>query len=151
MERAFLIDSTSEKLVFSKATALHIADGVLHLDELPDATWRLTYSESLISDFSQVQSLRLHGLQAGVPHPLTGVSVELVGTGIHLAVEQLAVIPAGGGKARKPGRAQKEATAMPRSFALTQLKRGGGWQLRVTESLIPDITAVREIQMLRED
>jgi hypothetical protein len=59
MKRVIKIEGTGEELVLSKATAVKTNRRMIHLDELPDGTWRLIYSVNTIPDFSKVESLKI--------------------------------------------------------------------------------------------
>jgi hypothetical protein len=47
------------ELKLSKVTAVKIERGMIHLDELPDGTWRLIYNGNLIKDFSKISALTI--------------------------------------------------------------------------------------------
>jgi hypothetical protein len=49
-------DGSTKALELSKATAIHVNTGMLHLDEMKDGTWRLTFSDGLADDFSKIES-----------------------------------------------------------------------------------------------
>ena len=49
-----LANGESIKLELSKATAINTEKEMIHLDKLPDGSWRLIYNENLIPDFSKV-------------------------------------------------------------------------------------------------
>jgi hypothetical protein len=57
--RAILIEGTDEVLVLSKATAVKTKQNMIHIDQLPDGTWRLIYNGNMIPDFSKVLSLKI--------------------------------------------------------------------------------------------
>lgn len=57
--RAILIEGIDEMLVLSKATAVKTKQNMIHLDQLPDGTWRLIYNGDMIPDFSKVLSLKI--------------------------------------------------------------------------------------------
>jgi hypothetical protein len=59
MRRAIKIEGTGEELELSKATAVRTTKRMIHLDELPDGTWRLIYNGNMIPDFTKVESLRI--------------------------------------------------------------------------------------------
>lgn len=59
MRRAIEIEGLDVTLELSKATAIKSSKEMIHLDKLPDGTWRLIYSDSLIEDFSKVKSLKM--------------------------------------------------------------------------------------------
>lgn len=57
LKRAIIIEhdnGTSLELVLSKVTAVKTRQRMIHLDELPDGTWRLIYNSEHIPDISQV-------------------------------------------------------------------------------------------------
>ena len=63
MKRSVIIkfkDGTEKELVLSKATAMHMAAGMIHLNKLSDGTWRLIFSDDVVKDFSTVESLHIH-------------------------------------------------------------------------------------------
>jgi hypothetical protein len=55
--RAIEIVGLNKVLELSKATAVKTTNNMIHLDELPDGTWRLIYNGNLIPDFSKVEAL----------------------------------------------------------------------------------------------
>lgn len=57
--RAILIEGLDEMLVLSKATAVKTKQNIIHLDQLPDGTWRLIYNGDMIPDFSKVLGLKI--------------------------------------------------------------------------------------------
>lgn len=57
--RAIGLQGTDIVLELSKVTAVKTKQRMIHLDELPDGTWRLIYNGDHIPDFTQVQSLRI--------------------------------------------------------------------------------------------
>lgn len=59
MKRAIRIEGTEHELVLSKATAVRTNKRMIHLDELPDGTWRLIYNGDMIPDFSKVEALTI--------------------------------------------------------------------------------------------
>lgn len=62
MKRSIYIDGVGKELVLSKATAIKqgkVPKKMIHLDELPDGTWRLIYSEDIVLDWSKVEALRM--------------------------------------------------------------------------------------------
>lgn len=59
MRRAIKIEGLDTELELSKATAVKTDKQMIHLDQLPDGTWRLIYNSKLIPDFTKVQSLTI--------------------------------------------------------------------------------------------
>lgn len=57
--RAILIEGTDEVLVLSKATAVKTKQNMIHIDQLPDGTWRLIYNGNMIPDFTKVLGLKI--------------------------------------------------------------------------------------------
>jgi len=57
--RAIEIEGTGQILELSKATSVKTSQNMIHLDQLPDGTWRLIYNGNLIPDFSKVLGLRI--------------------------------------------------------------------------------------------
>lgn len=57
-QRIIRISGLDIELNLSKAAAIKSGDKqMIHLDKLPDGSWRLIYSKDLIQDFSKVKSL----------------------------------------------------------------------------------------------
>jgi len=46
-------------LELSKATAIKVDKQMIHIDQLPDGTWRLIYSTSLIPDITQLKAITI--------------------------------------------------------------------------------------------
>ena len=62
MKRSIVIrmkDGSKKELELSKATLVKSPLPFLNLDQMKDGKWRLIWSESLVSDFSQVVSLEV--------------------------------------------------------------------------------------------
>ena len=59
MRRAIRIDGTEIELELSKATAVKTTKQMIHLDQLPDGTWRLIYNSNLIPDFTKVKAFTI--------------------------------------------------------------------------------------------
>lgn len=59
MRRAVELIGTNIVLELSKATAVKTRQRMIHLDELPDGTWRLIYNGDHIPDFSKIKALRI--------------------------------------------------------------------------------------------
>lgn len=57
MKRSIKLVGLDQELVLSKATAVKTDKNMIHLDQLPDGTWRLIYNANMIPDFTQLQSL----------------------------------------------------------------------------------------------
>lgn len=59
MKRAILIDGLGIELELSKVTAVRTTKQMIHLDELPDGTWRLIYNGNQIEDISKVNGFKI--------------------------------------------------------------------------------------------
>ena len=59
MRRSIHLTGTDIALELSKATSVKTKQRMIHLDELPDGTWRLIYNGDHIPDFSKVQALTI--------------------------------------------------------------------------------------------
>lgn len=59
MRRAIEIEGTDVTLELSKVTMIHSSAEMIHMDKLPDGTWRLIYSGNVIDDISKVKSLKI--------------------------------------------------------------------------------------------
>lgn len=57
IRRAIELSGTDITLELSKITAIHTDKNMIHLDQLPDWTWRLIYSGKMIEDFTKIQAL----------------------------------------------------------------------------------------------
>lgn len=57
--RAIALTGTDMVLELSKATAVNTDKRMIHLDELPDGTWRLIYNGKMIPDFSVITALTM--------------------------------------------------------------------------------------------
>lgn len=58
-KRSIELVGTDIILELSKATAVKTKQNMIHLDELPDGTWRLIYNGNMIPDFSKIECLRI--------------------------------------------------------------------------------------------
>lgn len=59
MKRAIKIEGLDIELELSKATAVRTDKQMIHLDQLPDGTWRLIFNSNLIQDFSKVEAFKI--------------------------------------------------------------------------------------------
>lgn len=57
--RAIELVGTDNVLELSKVTAVRTRNRMIHLDELPDGTWRLIYNGDMIPDFSLMTGLKI--------------------------------------------------------------------------------------------
>lgn len=57
--RALAIEGLDIELELSKVTAIDVTKKMLEIQELPDGTFRLIYSKSLIPDIQKVQGIRI--------------------------------------------------------------------------------------------
>lgn len=57
--RAIELVGTDNVLELSKVTAVRTRNRMIHLDELPDGTWRLIYNGDMIPDFSLITGLKI--------------------------------------------------------------------------------------------
>lgn len=58
-KRSIVLEGIGTELVLSKATAVKTDKQMIHLDQLPDGTWRLIYNANLIPDFTQLKSMNI--------------------------------------------------------------------------------------------
>lgn len=58
-KRTIALVGIGKELELSKATCVKTEKQMIHLDQLPDGTWRLIYSASLIPDIKHLQSLTI--------------------------------------------------------------------------------------------
>lgn len=59
MKRAIFIEGIDTELVLSKVTMVKTSKQMINLDQLPDGTWRLIYSEDTIPDITKVLGFRI--------------------------------------------------------------------------------------------
>jgi hypothetical protein len=59
MKRAIRIKGTGVELELSKVVSVNIDKPMINLEQLPDGTWRLIYTKSLIEDFTQVEAFEV--------------------------------------------------------------------------------------------
>lgn len=57
--RAIHLKGIDQTLELSKVTAVKTKQRMIHLDELPDGTWRLIYNGDHIPDFSKIEVLEI--------------------------------------------------------------------------------------------
>jgi hypothetical protein len=53
------VDGTSTTIELSKATSIKSDMGIIHLDRLPNKTWRLVWSEDIVDEFSKIKSFEM--------------------------------------------------------------------------------------------
>jgi hypothetical protein len=66
--RIHLSDHSTTDLELSKATAIRTEKQMIHLDQLPNGTWRLIYNENLIPDFSKVTGFTIVREDESLPY-----------------------------------------------------------------------------------
>ena len=69
MKRSILVkekDGTTRELVISKAAFIKENIGMLHLDKLPDGTWRLLFSQDITDNFTKIDSFEIYRSDTGV-------------------------------------------------------------------------------------
>ena len=55
MKRSIRINGIDKELTLSKSVAIHkVAKEFIHLDKLPDGTWRIIYTSTTIPDLTKV-------------------------------------------------------------------------------------------------
>lgn len=59
MKRAIEIEGLDIELELSKVTAVRTSKQMIHLDQLPDGTWRLIYNSNLIPEISDVKGFKI--------------------------------------------------------------------------------------------
>ena len=59
MRRAIKLEGLDLELELSKATAVKTDKNMIHLDQLPNGTWRLIYNGKMIPDFTKLTSLTI--------------------------------------------------------------------------------------------
>ena len=59
IKRLIRIKGTGQELQVSKVTSVNVSINMIHLDQLLDGTWRLTYNENLIPDLTAVEALEI--------------------------------------------------------------------------------------------
>jgi hypothetical protein len=57
--RSIKIEGLGITLELSKATAVRTDNNMIHLDQLPDGTWRLIYNGNMIPDFTKVEGFKI--------------------------------------------------------------------------------------------
>lgn len=59
MRRAIKLVGLDKELELSKVTAVKTEKNMIHLDQLPDGTWRLIYNGFLIPDITKLEALKI--------------------------------------------------------------------------------------------
>ena len=59
IKRSILIEGLDKELILSKVTAVKLEKNMIHLDELPDGTWRLIYNINMIPDLKQIEGFKI--------------------------------------------------------------------------------------------
>nr|DAH57196.1 MAG TPA: hypothetical protein [Caudoviricetes sp.] len=57
--RAIELTGTDTVLELSKVTAVRTKQRMIHLDELPDGTWRMIYNGEHIPDFTKISAFTI--------------------------------------------------------------------------------------------
>lgn len=131
MRRAIAIEGTDLTLELSIATGLNLGkETLLHLDKLEDGTWRITYDTTLVPDFTLVTAITLQNVTG---KKLVDASVTFEGTWVTLPL------------------AKAQGIEAPEQRIHLEKTKGGGWMLLYSRDLLPDISAVRGLRIIRED
>jgi hypothetical protein len=59
VRRAIKLTGTDLVLELSKVTAIKTDKRMIHLDELPDGTWRLIFNGNMIPDFTKIEVMEI--------------------------------------------------------------------------------------------
>ena len=60
VKRTIRINGTDKELEISKSACLKgVEKQMIHLDQLPDGTWRIVYTENTIADLTDVTSFEI--------------------------------------------------------------------------------------------
>jgi hypothetical protein len=59
VRRAIKLTGTDLVLELSKVTAIKTDKKMIHLDELPDGTWRLIFNGNMIPDFTKIEVMEI--------------------------------------------------------------------------------------------
>jgi len=138
MRRAITLTGLDKTLELSMSTYVKVPAGMLHFDELDDGTWRLTRTPSVLEDFTPVRALVFENVTKG---KLADAAVRLDGTEVVLQLAK--AIPMG---------PSKDPSASPTSKRIHFDRMADGkWTLLYSPELIPDISKLSEMTMIRED
>lgn len=140
MKRALRIDvpegtdsSLAKELVITTPrTALRIAKSLLYFEERDDGTWRLSYTDTVFTDFTQVQRFVFEGIPESGKLPVKNIKMRIEGTIHHWDIEQVVAIKHNG----------------PRFIRFEM--SGGKWKLVISESLLENIPRLTSFTMIRE-
>jgi hypothetical protein len=130
MRRAIELEGAGATLELSKVTTVSVKARMIHLDELPDGTWRLTYNRNMLPDFEPVSALKFANM-AG--KKLKDASVTLEGLGLTLPVSKASGIEA------------------PTRTIQLDLMRDDTWRLIYSRDLVPDLSQLTALKVIRED
>lgn len=138
MRRALELIGVGTVLELSRGTGLKIRKQLFHLDALDDGTWRLTFTTTLLPSEGVLQgmSLDIQG-KGGV------ATLEYDGyPPLEMPITRVAPIV--------PKRNAAEEAVAPQMLHLDQAE-DGTWKLLYSKALIPDITKLTRLQLIRED
>jgi len=137
MKKAIELVGVGPVLSLSKGTGLHIRKKLIHLDELPDETWRMTFTGELLPA-AEV----LLGISFDIQGRAGMAKIEYEGhPPLEMRISRVAPIapppmPEGG----------------PRVPFMMHFDQGddGTWKLLYSKALIPDISKLSRLQVVRE-
>jgi hypothetical protein len=130
MRRAIELQGAGATLELSKVTTVSVKARMIHFDELPDGTWRMTYNRDMLPDFNPVTALKFANM-AG--KKLKDASVTLEGLDLTLPVSKASGIEA------------------PARMIQLDLLRDETWRLLYSRDLIPDLSQLTAMTVIRED
>jgi len=59
MKKSIYLKGIDKELILSKVASIDVDKKFIHIEEMPDGTWRLNYSSNLIPDISKIESFEI--------------------------------------------------------------------------------------------
>jgi hypothetical protein len=131
MRRAIEIVGTGVVMELSLTLTPKIKKHFIYLEETLDGSYRLSFNEAVIPDFSKVTGFRFSNVLKG--KKLYKASVTVEGLDIVMPLTKASIVP-----------------GALKGIFFEQL-RDGTWMMLYSEALIPDLSRVSEFKVIRED
>lgn len=131
MRRAIAIEGTNITLELTAGAGLNLGKETLfHLDNLGGNDWRVTHDKTLVPDITKLTAITLKNVTG---KKLVDASVTFEGLGVTIPL------------------AKAHGVEAPEQRFHLDKSKAGSWILLYSRDLIPDISAVTALRIIRED
>lgn len=150
MQKSIELTGLDKVLALSRGTGLHISSNLIHLDELPDGTWRMTFTWSLLPAPEVLKRITF-----AADGKVAEASLQCAGfPALPMHISNL-VATAPKVKKTKKGATSSQAAepeAQERALLMLHLDQldDKTWRMLYSKELLPDISLLTSLTLLRE-